>query len=111
MSYMDVNEMCHCFELFSKLCMKYFSIDPLHYFSGFDLGFDILLKVIGVKLDSISDFSVYESVENKYLMQIKFDWNNDTLIFSGKKLIKKYIEHMNKYKLFLNMLNVDLNNK
>lgn len=39
MSDIDVNEIYHYSELFSKLCLKYFSIDPLHYFSGFDLGF------------------------------------------------------------------------
>ena len=31
-SKMDVNEISHSFKLFIKLCMKYFSIDPRHYF-------------------------------------------------------------------------------
>ena len=70
MSDMDVNELYHYLELFSKLCIKCFTIDPLHYFSGFALRFDILLKVTGVKLDIISDIGVYESIKNNILWEI-----------------------------------------
>ena len=84
---MDINELYHYFELFSKLCIKCCSIDPLHYFSWFDLRFDILLKVSGVKLDIISDLGVYESIENSnYFMHNKLEWNNKALMFSKKKL-------------------------
>ena len=112
MSDMDVNEIYHYFELFSKLCMKYFSIDSLHYLNGFNLGFDILLKVTGVKLDILSDFGVYECIKNnKYFMHNKFELCDDALVFSKENWAKKYIDCMNKYKLLFNMLNVDLINK
>ena len=44
-------------------------------------------------------------------MHNKFELCNDTLIFNKKNLTKKYIDCMNKYELFFNMLNIDLINK
>ena len=62
-----------------------------------------------MKLDIISDFGVYESIENsKYFMHNKLEWNNNTLIFRGKNWVKKYTDCMDKYKLLLTMLNIDL---
>ena len=65
-----------------------------------------------MKLHIISVFGVYESIKNnKHFIHNKFELCNDTLIFNKKNLTKKYIDCMNKYKLFFNMLNIDLINK
>ena len=43
--------------------MDYYSSDPCHYFSAPGLSFDAMLKMIGVKLQTISDINVHLFIE------------------------------------------------
>ena len=43
--------------------MKYYGLDPCHYFSSPGLTWDAMLKMTGIKLEKISDFDKYLFIE------------------------------------------------
>ena len=49
--------------MFIKTCLDYYSLDPCHYFSAPGLSFDAMLKMAGVKLQTISDINVHLFIE------------------------------------------------
>ena len=51
------------FEKFIKTCLKYYEIDPCHYFSSPGLSWDAILKMTDVKLEKISDIGKYLFIE------------------------------------------------
>ena len=54
----DVLLLADVFEKFIDTCLKYYGLDPCHYFSSPGLSWDAMLKMTGIKLEKISD-SVY----------------------------------------------------
>ena len=40
---------------FIKTCLKYYELDPCHYFSSPGLSWDAILKMTDVKLEKIPD--------------------------------------------------------
>ena len=51
------------FEKFISTCLKYYELDPCHYFSAPGLSWDAMLKMTGVKLEKISDIEQYIFIE------------------------------------------------
>ena len=51
----DVLLLADVFEKFIDTCLKYYGLDPCHYFSSPGLSWDVMLKMTGVKLEKISD--------------------------------------------------------
>ena len=47
------------FEKFIDTCLKFYKLDPCHYFSSPGLGWDAMLKMTGVRLEKISDINMY----------------------------------------------------
>ena len=47
------------FEKFIDTCLKFYGLDPCHYFSSPGLNWDALLKMTGVKLEKIFDIDIY----------------------------------------------------
>ena len=45
------------------MCLKYYELDPCHYFSSPGLSWDAMLKMTGVKLEKISDIDKYLFIE------------------------------------------------
>ena len=45
------------FEKFIATCLKFYGLDPWHYFSSPGLSWDAMLKMIGVKLEKLSDIA------------------------------------------------------
>ena len=43
------------FEKFIKTCLKYYELDPCHYFSSSGLSWDAMLKMTKIELGKISD--------------------------------------------------------
>ena len=43
------------FEKFIATCLKYYGLDPCHYFSSSGLSWDAMLKMTSIKLEKISD--------------------------------------------------------
>ena len=51
------------FENFIAMCLKFYGLDPCHYFSSPGLSWDAMLKMTDVKLEKISDIDKYLFIE------------------------------------------------
>ena len=51
------------FEKFIYTCLKYYGLDPCHYFSSLELSRDAMLKMTDIKLEKISDINKYLFIE------------------------------------------------
>ena len=49
--------------MFVGTCLKYYGLDPCHYYSSPELCWDAMLKMAGVKLGKISDIDKYVLIE------------------------------------------------
>ena len=52
------------FEKFIGMSLKFSKLDPCNYFSSPGLNWNAMLKMTGVKLETISDIDKYLSIEN-----------------------------------------------
>ena len=59
----DVLLLANVFEKFIDTCLKYYELDPCHYFSVPGLSWDAMLKMTVVKLEKISDIDQYLFIE------------------------------------------------
>ena len=59
----DVLLLANVFEKFIDMCLKYYRLDPCHYFSSPGLSWDATLKMTGVKLEKKSDIGKYLFIE------------------------------------------------
>ena len=59
----DVLLLANVFEKFIGTCMKYYGLDPCHYFSSPGLSWHAMLKMTGIKLEKISDNNMYLFIE------------------------------------------------
>ena len=55
----DVLLLADVFEKFINTCLKYYELDPCHYFSAPALSLDAMLKMTYVKLEKMSDIDQY----------------------------------------------------
>ena len=55
--------MTDVFEKFISTYLKYYKLDPCHYFSVPGLSWDAMLKMTSVKLEKISDIDQYLIIE------------------------------------------------
>ena len=51
----DVFLLADVYEKFIDTCLKFYKLDPCHYFNSRGLSWDAMLKMIGVKLEKTSD--------------------------------------------------------
>ena len=59
----DVLLSADVFEKFISTCLKFYGLDPCHYFSSTGLSWDVMLKMTTVKLEKISDIDKYLFIE------------------------------------------------
>ena len=59
----DVLLLTDVFEKFIKTCLKYYELDPCHYFSSPGLSWDAMLQMTDVKLEKISYIDKYLFIE------------------------------------------------
>ena len=59
----DVLLLADVFEKFIDTCLKFYRLDPCHYFSSPAVSFDAMLKMTGVKLVKISDIDMSYSLK------------------------------------------------
>ena len=59
----DILLLADVFERFISTCLKYYELDPCHYFSSPGLSWDAMLKMTGIKLEKISDIDMYLFIE------------------------------------------------
>ena len=67
----DVLLLADVFEKFIVTCLKFYGLDPCHYFSSPGLNWDAMLKVTGIKLEKISDIDKYLFEEEEFLTLLK----------------------------------------
>ena len=72
------------FEKFIDTCLKYYELDPCHYFSAPRLSWDAMLKMTGVKLEKISDIDQYLFIEKGTRIGVSY-------------IAKRYAKANNKY--------------
>ena len=86
----DVLLLADVFEKFIDTCLKYYGLDPCHYFSSPGLSWDAMLKMTGVKLEKISDIDKYLFIEKGLRGGISY---------IGKRYAKANNKYMNDYDL------------
>ena len=59
----DVLLLADVFEKFIVMCLKFYELDPCHYFSSPGLSWDAMLKMTVTKLEKISDTEKYLFIE------------------------------------------------
>ncbi|KAL9954736.1 hypothetical protein ACROYT_G042310 [Oculina patagonica] len=59
----DVLLLADVFESFRKTCLKYYKLDPCHYFTSPSLSWDAMLKMTGIKLELMTDIDMYQFIE------------------------------------------------
>ena len=59
----DVLLLADVFEKLIGTCLKFYKLDPYHYFSSPGLSWDSVLKMTGVKSKKISDIDTYLFLE------------------------------------------------
>ena len=59
----DVLLLADVFEKFISTCLKFYELDPCHYFSSPGLSWDAILKMTGVKVEKIFDIGMYLFIE------------------------------------------------
>ena len=61
----DVLLLADVFEKFIDTCLKFYGLDPCHYFSSPGLSWDAMLKMTSVKLEKISGIDKYLFIEKR----------------------------------------------
>ena len=59
----DVLFLADVFERFISTCLKYYELDPCHYFSSPELSWNAMLKMTDTELEKISDIDKYLFIE------------------------------------------------
>ena len=70
----DVLLLADVFERFIGTCLKFYGLDPCHYFSSPGLSWDAMLKMTGIELEKISDIDKYsfrKEQEEEFLTLLK----------------------------------------
>ena len=67
----DVLLLADVFEKFIVTCLKFYGLDPCHYFSSPGLNWDATLKMTGIKVEKISDIDKYLFEEEEFLTLLK----------------------------------------
>ena len=52
--------------------LKFYKLDPCHYFSSLGLSWDTMLKMTKIKLEQISDIDIYLFVEKGLRVGISY---------------------------------------
>ena len=84
----DVLLLADVFEKFIDTCLKYYGLDPCHYFSSPGLSWNAMLKMTGVKLEKTSDI-------DKYLFIGK--GLRGAISYIAKRYVKAHNKYMNDY--------------
>ena len=82
----DVLLLADVFEKLINTCLKYYGLDPCHYFSSPGLSWDTRLKMTGIELELISDIDMYLFVEKGM---------REGISYITKRLIKQIINTCN----------------
>ena len=102
----DVLLLADVFEKFIDTCLKFYGLDPCHYFSSPGLSWDAMLKMTGVKFKKISDIDKYLFIEKglrggiSYIAKKIAKANKYMKNYDPKKL-SKYISYLDRNNLYV----------
>ena len=91
-------------EKFIDTCLKFYGLDPCHYFSSPGLSWDAMLKLTDVKLEKISDTNIYLFIEKGLKGRISY------IAKRYAKANNKYMKDYNLKKLAKFITYLDMNN-
>ena len=91
-------------EKFIDTCLKFYGLDPCHYFSSPGLSWDAMLKLTDVKLEKISDTNIYLFIEKGLKGRISY------IAKRYAKANNKYMKDYNLKKLAKFLTYLDMNN-
>ena len=60
----DVLLLTDVFEHFRDMCVSYYGLDPVYYYTLLNFAFDSMLKLTGIEIDSVYDQEMYEMIES-----------------------------------------------
>ncbi|KAL9988938.1 hypothetical protein ACROYT_G003434 [Oculina patagonica] len=101
----DVLLLADVFESFRKTCLKYYKLDPCHYFSSPGLSWDSMLKMTDIKLELMTDIDMYQFIEKGMRGGISYIANRYGK--ANNKYMKEYDENSaSKYIMYLDANNL-----
>ena len=68
----DILLLADVFEKFVSVCLKYYGLDPCHYFSSPGLSWNAMLKMTNRELEEISDIDKYSFIEKGLRKRISY---------------------------------------
>ena len=98
------NVLADVFEKFISTCLKYYGLDPCHYFSFRGLSWEAMLKITGIKLEKIADIDKYLFVEKGLRGGISY------IAKRHAKASSKYINYYDTKKQSTFITYLDMNN-
>ena len=102
----DVLLLADVFEKFIDTCLKYYELDPCHYFSAPQLSWDAMLKMTGVKLEKISDIDQYLFIAKgarggvSYIAKRYTKANNKYMCYYDSNKQSTFITYLDKNNLY-----------
>ena len=84
----DVLFLADVFEKFIDTCLKFYKLDPCHYFSSPGLSWDEMLKMTGKELEKISNTDMYLFIEKGLKGRISYTAKRHSK--ANNKYIKNY---------------------
>ena len=64
----DVLLLADVFEKFIDTCLKYYGLDPCHYFSSPGLSWNAMLKMTEIELELNSDIDMYLFIDRRHFL-------------------------------------------
>ena len=61
----DILLLADAFENFRTTCLRYYTIDPFHYFTSPGLSWDAMLKMTDIKLELMTDIDMFQFIEKE----------------------------------------------
>ena len=93
------------FENFRRTCIKYYKLDPCHYFTSPGLSWDAMLKMTNIKLELMTDINMFQFIEKGMRGGISYIVNRYGS--ANNKYMKKYDEKApSKYIMYLDANNL-----
>ena len=102
----DVLLLTDVFEKFIDTCLKYYGLDPCHYFSSPGLSWDAMLKMTNIELEKISDINKYLFIEKglrggiSYIAKRYYKANNKYLNDYDPKKLSTFISYLDMNNLY-----------
>ena len=102
----DILLLADVFENFRKTCLKYYKLDPCHYFTSPALSWDAMLKMTNIKLELMTDIDMFQFIEKglrggiSYIANRYGKANNKYMKEYDEKAPSKYIVYLDANNLY-----------